>query len=261
MMTGDAGFVGTSRRNHAARRPLCVLLMMGLAFCSDERTSAPSPTDTVSTASAADGVARLPDSPPPNRALDRVNSAAELQRIFDASLIGGLRIKFHVRGKQCDALHVEGFNLTDSMMTAVAYGTIIYGRVLPGGVNSYAMSRGFEDVVYTNTADDVVVSFGSRKLTRSQIRKLRKCNETIAMELAPSPDRAPQTALAAPKFVQLSWASAAPGRKLYDGTYKHDATIVSADRSTGLITVRYVHSGTVEPKDLEAVSQFWYVRQ
>lgn len=260
-MTVEEAIEGQVQRNRGRLGPLCLLLVMGLASCADEKASAPAPAETAPATSTLETAAGLPATPPPNLALDRVNSAAELGRIFDASLISGLQIKFHVRGKQCDALHVEGFNLTDSMMTALAYGTLIYGKVLPGGVNVYAMNRGFENVVYTNTADNVVVTFGPRKLGRAQIRRLRKCDESIAAQLGSSPEKAPQPELAAPKFVQLSWAAAEPGRKLYDGTYRHDATIMSVDRSTGLITVKYVRSGTVEPKDLEAVSRSWYVRQ
>jgi hypothetical protein len=64
-----------------------------------------------------------------------------------------------------------------------------------------------------------------------------------------------------PRLEPLSWETARPGRKLYDGTYEHDATIVSVSRADDLIHVKYVRSESVEPKRLSAVARFWYVRK
>jgi hypothetical protein len=64
-----------------------------------------------------------------------------------------------------------------------------------------------------------------------------------------------------PRFELLSWGTASSGRKLYDGGYKHEATIVSVDRASGLITVKYVRNGTIEQKLLDSVSRYWYVRK
>lgn len=83
------------------------------------------------------------------------------------------------RGQDCDALHVQGYtNLDKSMMEALAYGTLIYGQVLPGGVNSYAFSNGFRDVVNTNEEGSTYLSFGGSKLTRKQVRSMRRCTDS-----------------------------------------------------------------------------------
>jgi len=145
-------------------------------------------------------------------------------------------------------------------MEALAYGTLIYGRVLPGGVNDFAFGRGFRDIVYTNSEGSTYRSFGPTNLTRKQVQAMRECTDTIAAKLsdavAPSVPKP-----AAPAFEQLSWRAAKAGTKLYDGTYRHDATIVSVDRAAGMIYVKYVRSGTTEAKLLESVARFWYVKK
>lgn len=62
------------------------------------------------------------------------------------------------------------------------------------------------------------------------------------------------------EWEQLSWQNARPGVRLYDYGGKHEATIRTTDRSAGLIVVRY-QSGEVEPKDLNAVAAYWWVRK
>lgn len=190
----------------------------------------------------------------------RMQAARELQSTFDASLVKGFDLKFVVRGAACDVLHVEGYtNLTDGMMQALANGTLIYGRVQPGGVNQFAFKSGFQRVAYTNAEDPTFASFGTPSLTRKQVKQLHRCTNAIAAKLTGKEVAAkvPEP----PRFEPLSWATAKPGRKLYDGAYKHDATIVSVNRAEGLIRVKYVRSGTVEPKLLNAVTRFWYVRK
>jgi hypothetical protein len=59
---------------------------------------------------------------------------------------------------------------------------------------------------------------------------------------------------------QLSWQNAHRGVKLYNYGGKHEATIRKVDPGTGIIVVRY-RNGEVEPKDLAAVSQYWWVRK
>jgi hypothetical protein len=59
---------------------------------------------------------------------------------------------------------------------------------------------------------------------------------------------------------QLSWQNARAGVKLYDYSGNHEATIRRVDRDEGLIVVRY-RSGNVEPKLLDAVAQYWWVRK
>jgi GYF domain 2 len=61
------------------------------------------------------------------------------------------------------------------------------------------------------------------------------------------------------EWSQLSWDNARAGVKLYDYGGEHEATIQDVDRRSGLIVVRYV-SGAVEPKDLDAVAAYWWVR-
>ncbi|MFL6245199.1 MAG: hypothetical protein ACJ74H_04185 [Thermoanaerobaculia bacterium] len=189
----------------------------------------------------------------------RMHAARELQDTFDSSLVKGFELKFTVRGSGCDVLHVEGYtNLTDGMMQSLANGTLIYGRVLPGGVNQFAFGRGFRQVAYTNEEEPTFALFGEPRLTRKQVKQMRRCTDAMAAKLTTksTPAKVPE----APRFEPLSWATATVGRRLYDGAYKHDATIVSVDRAEGVIRVRYVRSGSVEPKLLRAVAQFWYVR-
>lgn len=62
-------------------------------------------------------------------------------------------------------------------------------------------------------------------------------------------------------YENLSWSSALPGVKLYNNDGHHEVTIVSADPSAGLITVRYKADGTVENKNLSALSRLWFVRK
>lgn len=190
----------------------------------------------------------------------RMQAARELQAIFDASLVKGFELKFTVRGSSCDVLQVEGYtNLTDGMMQSLANGTLIYGRVIPGGVNQFAFKRGFRQVAYTNEEDPTFASFGDPRLTRKQVKQMRRCTDAMAANLTSksTPVNVPKV----PRFEPLSWTTATVGRRLYDGAYKHDATIVSIDRAEGLIRVRYVRSGSVEPKLLVAVARFWYVRK
>lgn len=192
-------------------------------------------------------------------AQSRLAAAQELQSRFDASQIRGWELKFVVRGERCDVLHVEGYtNLTDGMVQALANGTLMYGSILPGGVNQFAFGRGFHAVAYTNSDDPEFAYFGTPARTRKQVRQLRRCTDSIAAKLsgAEAAVKAPKP----PRFEPLSWTNAHVGTKLYDGAYKHEATIVGIDRGEGLIRVKYVRSGTIEPKLLEAVSRFWYVR-
>jgi hypothetical protein len=193
-------------------------------------------------------------------AVARVQAAAELQRTFDSSMLKGWQLKFAPRGKNCDVLHVEGYtNLDPQMMEAMAYGTLIYGKVLPGGVNSFAFGSGFRDVVYTNEGNSKYVAFGASKLTRKQARQAQLCTREIAIKVradAPRPPVVPET----PNYQPLSWKNARVGTVLYNGSFRPEATIVAVDRSNDLIKVRYEKSGSVEDKTLSAVAQFWYVK-
>ncbi|MCU1349327.1 MAG: hypothetical protein JWO56_2357, partial [Acidobacteria bacterium] len=177
----------------------------------------------------------------------------------DQSLVKGFELKFIVRGSGCDVLQVEGYtNLTDGMIQGLANGTLIYGRVLAGGVNQFAFSRGFRQIAYSNEDDPTFASFGEPRLRRAQVKKMRRCTEAIAAKLTGKETRVkvPEP----PRFEPLSWATATVGRRLYNGAYRHEATIVSVSRAEGIIHVRY-RSGTVEPKLLGSVAQFWYVRK
>lgn len=196
----------------------------------------------------------------PTPAQQRLQAAAELQRTFDGSMLKGLELKFLVRGDSCEVLHVEGSNLYDTMMTALANGTLVYGKVLPGGVNQFAFGRGFRDIVYTNRLDKVYTSSGPSKLDGTQALKLRKCDDSIAAKVTEQPSQV-TTKPTPPPFEPLSWTSATPGQKLYNGSYNHEATIIAVDRASGQITVKYVRTGSVEPKRLDAVANFWYVKK
>jgi hypothetical protein len=190
----------------------------------------------------------------------RVAAAAELQRIFEASDLKGWELKFEARGRRCDALHVHGdVNLYPEMMDALGYGTVMYGKILPGGVNHYAFAAGFRDVVYTNPSNSKSRAYGESQMTREQIRKARVCTSENAAGIDASSE-APVARSAEPKFEQLSWDNARVGLRLYDGSYKHEVTVVSLDRANDLMEVKYVRSGRIEPKKLTTVAQFWYVK-
>lgn len=199
------------------------------------------------------------DSPTP--AQRRFAAAAELQRVFDSSDLKGFELKFVVRGRNCDLLHVQGdVNLYPEMMEALGYGTVEYGRILPGGVNKHAFNAGFRDVIYTNPSNAKSRSFGVSSLSPKQARTAPLCTDAIAAKLDPSFEK-PVARPDEPRFEQLSWANARVGQRLFDGSYKHETTITSLDRANDRMEVRYVKSGTVEPKQFSAVAQYWYVKQ
>lgn len=62
-------------------------------------------------------------------------------------------------------------------------------------------------------------------------------------------------------YENLSWENAKVGVRLYDNNGKHIVTIVSIDRANGIIKVKYVKKGIVEPKMLEALSPYWFVKR
>jgi hypothetical protein len=218
-------------------------------------------TDSASTTASDRSVAPVEPRSDQTPAQRRLAAAAELQRTFDVSVVKGWELKFAVRGRRCDLLHVEGYvNLDPEMMDALAYGTVIYGRILPGGVNRYAFDSGFRDVVYTNEGNAAFKSFGESHLSRHQAQSSPLCTAEIAAGLNSTPER-PVIRPEQPKFEQLSWSNARIGAMLYDGSYRHEATITSLDPANDLMEVKYVRSGSIEPKRLSAVAQFWYVRQ
>jgi hypothetical protein len=143
----------------------------------------------------------------------RMQGARELQSIFDGSLVKGFDLKFSVQGKRCDVLHVEGYaNLTEGMMQALANGTLIYGRVLPRGVNQFAFRRGFRAIAYTNSEDPTYAFFGEPAVTRKQVRQMRRCTDAIAASLVGTePVAKPPSP---PPFEPLSWSTARKGTKL-----------------------------------------------
>lgn len=117
---------------------------------------------------------------PPAQAAEQaqqcVAAAHELQETFDRSIVKGWQLKFVARGESCDVLHVESFtNLGKPSQEALAKGTMVYRKVLPGGVNKYAFSHGFSDVVYTNAHNAKTLSFGPKNLDRAQVKKLKRC--------------------------------------------------------------------------------------
>ena len=64
-----------------------------------------------------------------------------------------------------------------------------------------------------------------------------------------------------PNYEKLSLENATVGTKLYNNTEKHEATIVTVDKEGGLVYVRYVKSGSVEPKSIAALSNTWFVKK
>ena len=194
-------------------------------------------------------------------AQSRIQAARSLKNTFDRSDVRGFGLRFIVRGRQCDVLQVEGgeVNLYEEMMHALANGTVMYGKILPGGVNQFAFKHGFRRVIYTNEGNATYTSFGQPKLTRSELKKMQRCTDSIAAKLSAPEPKTPTPSV--PAFEPLSWAKARVGTKLFDGAYKHTATIVAIRRSEDIIEVKYVKSGSVEPKLLSAVSRFWYVRK
>lgn len=240
-----------------------IVVVLGMMLDGGDEQGASTASSAPSLEPSVSAPAPIQSPPQPSAvspAVARVRAAEQLQSTFDTSLIKGFELKFVPRGRRCDILHVEGYStLEPTMMEALAHGTLIYGRVLPGGVNRYAFDAGFRDIVYTNVEDSRYRSFGESKLTRKQARSARRCTEAIASQL--QSNEKPVKRTPEPRFEPLSWATAEVGRRLYDGAYEHDATIVSVDRANDLIEVRYVRSGTTEPKQLSAVAAYWYVKQ
>ena len=194
-------------------------------------------------------------------AQQRIKAAQELQNTFDKSSLNCFQLKFFVRGKNCDILHIEGYvNLEEEMMEAIGYGTVIYGKIQPGGVNNFAFSRGFSDVAYSNSDDNKYVISGSTKPTRDQVKAMDICTDQIASQLTGTVGNLP-VASTTPQFEQLSWPKAIAGEKLYDGSYQHVATIVSIDRVEDIIVIKFEQSGSVEPKKLSAIAPYWYVKK
>jgi hypothetical protein len=193
-------------------------------------------------------------------AQQRLAAGAELQRSFDTSIVENLGLKFIIRGDACDVLHVEADNLYDSMMSAIANGTAIYGRVFPGGVSQIAFLKGFRNVVFTNRMDDVQASYGASRLTRAEALKLPVWDEAAAPTAARSAEAAPKPSAAA--FEPLTRVTATAVREIYDASYNHVATIVSVESKSGELTVKYVKGGLIEPKSLDSISKFyWYVKK
>jgi len=64
-----------------------------------------------------------------------------------------------------------------------------------------------------------------------------------------------------PNYEKLALENATVGTKLYSNSEKHEATIVSVDRDGGLIYVRYLKSGSVEPKSITALGNTWFVKK
>ena len=245
---------------------LTVLSLVGLAAVLDKWLPTPHPQRseraTARTASKdATSSRQEPKQPTVTPAQRRVAAAAELQRIFDSSDLKFWKLKFTARGKRCDILHVQGdVNLYPEMMEALGYGTVEYGRILPGGVNKNAFGAGFRDVVYTNPTNSKFKAFGSSRLTGKQARNALICTDDMAAALAAAEDE-PVVPYDEPKFEPLSWTTATVGKKLYNGSYRHEATIVSLDPANDLMHVQYVESGRIEPKRLTAVARYWYVKQ
>ncbi|MFA6031131.1 MAG: hypothetical protein WC969_14845 [Elusimicrobiota bacterium] len=200
---------------------------------------------------------------PGKLAVGRVRAAEHLDRTFDASLLKNLAIRFRARGPGCDVLHVESdvSNLYPEMMDALGNGTVLYGKVLPGGVDRFAADKGFRVVLYTNRFNSVWRTTDEKEATPKALRKLQVCDEasaarvttTLSPAARPTPTRVP--------FRNLSWATATPGTDIFNSSYRLEATIVSADKAAGTIVVKYVRTGEVEPKLLAHVASSWYVRK
>lgn len=205
--------------------------------------------------------AASPAPPPPmSPAQARVALATRLQEVYASSMLENYDLRFQARGKRCDVLHVEahGVNLYEQMMESLAYGSVLYGRILPGGVNDAAFKVGFQTVAITNAYDNVSTSFGAKRMSRSQVRREPPCTEATVASLSAA-DEPKRFVPGGPRYVALSWQNVASGVRLYDGSHRHEATVVSVDRSNGRIIVRYEASGAVEPKILSAVAPYWYV--
>jgi hypothetical protein len=202
-----------------------------------------------------------PPAPPASPSMGRFSAAQDLQRRFDRSLVANWRLLFFVRGAECDVLQVEAetVDLDRETMVAIAHGTVIYGQIVPGGVNSFAFDRGFRNVVYTNARNRITASFGTPEMSRTEVKRARLCSEaeaaTLEAESAPA-----GSDYVSPAFAQLSWNLATQGRRIFDASYEPVGTIRSVDRARGMIYVKF-DSGGVEPKLLESVAPYWYVEK
>lgn len=169
---------------------LWVISLISTALGFDSSTGQRAATADASATDTSGGVSRAPEIvplPPVPSAQRRVALAVQLQEAYAASMLKNYDIRFQARGKRCDVLHVEahGVNLYREMMEGLAYGRVLYGRIVPGGVNAAAFAVGFETVVVTNGYDRVSASFGAAQISRSQVRQLPRCTEATAAAIGP----------------------------------------------------------------------------
>lgn len=171
---------------HRLRRPLLITLAVAVVLIV--LIPAADTGNPVSEQAVQDEpVAPLPPPAPVSPAEARVALAVQLQEAYASSMLKNYDIRFQARGKRCDVLHVEahGVNLYREMMEALAYGQVLYGQIVPGGVNEAALAVGFETVVVTNAYDRVSASFGAAQISRSQVRQLPRCTEATAAAIGP----------------------------------------------------------------------------
>ena len=260
----QSGQPSTGRRRKN-RLPRWVFLAVGLCFAIGIVAAAinrwvfpnvPGVSSPAATPLPADELGERKATP----ALDRVHAARQLQERFDASVVANWHLQFFVRGPACDVLQVEAENvdLAREMMQAVGYGTVLYGQIVPGGVNAFAFDRGFKNVIFTNTKDRVAVAFGTPTITAGQAKRARLCTKAIAEGVGAPEGKAP--AYSQPAFEQLSWANAKKGAQIFDASYALVGTIADVDRDQGIIAVHFT-TGQTEPKLLDAVAKVWYVRR
>ena len=135
-------------------------------------------------------------------------------------------------------------------------------RSLPGGVNQRASAgRGSRTWSYTSRVDSSFLRFGDEGLTRSKVLKIPELLTgecVLPVVEVPIPPRSLEIAK---EYAHLSWSTAEPRVKIYDGGFHHVATIVKANRAAGMVLVRFESSGSVEEKSLDAVAPFWYVKR
>lgn len=151
--------------------------------CSSSSTVAPQAViEPVATATVA-----APTPLPPPVITDkegRINAATNLTNKFASSQPD---LKIYAKGYDCDVMHVETSSLSPEGIKALANGDANYEKIIPGGINIYAHSVGFKDILYTSTANNGFESFGSGKLSRFQITNMKACSrESDKKEGAPA---------------------------------------------------------------------------
>ena len=114
------------------------------------------------------------ESTPSNPSNRRQAAVSSLNTTFSSSLLQGWDIHASSAGSRCDVLLITFYvKMESSMIEALHEGSLIYGRILPGGVRSVASANGFRGVVYRD-GYDTTWTYGN--VSSIEGSALRVCN-------------------------------------------------------------------------------------